>query len=137
MKRFTGTYLLLAVLALASCKAKRSEMIIGSWKISNIVLPVPSEIPDSDKKRFADEMQMQVEEMKKTSSYEFFPDGTFNYKMMGHDNKGNWKFTTDETKLILSKDSRSDTTKVLELTKEKFVLEVKEKDEKELITLIK
>jgi hypothetical protein len=135
MKTKSSLLFAFAALVLTSCTPKKSELVLGTWKVSDISAPVPTEVPDSLKQKFAAQMKMQIEEMKKSTSYEFSKDGSFNCKMMGQENKGNWRFSEDGSKFIMSRDGRMDTTSVVELSKDKFIFEVVEQGDRERITL--
>jgi hypothetical protein len=138
MKKIISILFAAAVVTLVACGgAKKSEMVIGSWKLVDMKAPMPKEIPDSMKAKFEAQMKSQIDEMKKTASFDFSKDGTFTLKMMNQENKGTWKLNEDGSKMTMTQEGKSDTATVVELTANKLEFEVSQQGQKSKITLAK
>jgi hypothetical protein len=138
MKKIISILFAAAVVTLVACGGgKKSDLVVGSWKLANMDAPMPKEIPDSMKTKFEAQMKAQVEEMKKSASFDFNKDGSFSVKMMGQENKGTWKLNDEGSKLMMTQGGKNDTTSVVELSATKFVFEVDQQGQKSKITLSK
>ena len=82
-------------------------------------------------------MKTQIDEMKKTTSFDFNKDGSYTVKMMGQENKGTWKLNEDGSKMTMTQEGKSDTASVVELTASKLEFEVSQQGQKSKITLSK
>jgi hypothetical protein len=138
MKKIISILFAAAVVTLVACGgAKKSDMIVGSWKLVDMKAPMPKEFPDSMKAKMEAQMKAQIDEMKKTASFDFSKDGTFTMKLMNQENKGTWKLNDEGTKMTMTQEGKSDTASVVELTANKLEFEVSQSGQKSKITLAK
>jgi hypothetical protein len=138
MKKIISILFTAAVVTLVACAGgKKSELVVGSWKLADMAAPMPKEIPDSMKAKFEAQMKSQIDEMKKTTSFDFNKDGSYTVKMMGQENKGTWKLNEDGSKMTMTQEGKNDTASVVELTANKLVFEVSQQGQKSKITLSK
>jgi hypothetical protein len=120
------TFLLIciAVISLSSFKItqqKPSEMILGIWKISDVVIADMPVIAPSQKAAFEKELKT----MKDSSSFEMKADGTYhqiNWAGGKVHSDGKWKLSNDAKQLIITnKDGQSDTLDIISLTTHRLV----------------
>jgi hypothetical protein len=137
MKKIISVLFVTAMVALVACGGKKSDLIVGAWKLADMSFNMPKEVPDSMKAKYEAQMKSQLDEMKKSSLTEFNKDGSFNAKMAGQDNKGTWKLNEDGSKITLTKDGKDDVWNILELTAAKFVFEVDQMGQKTKVSLMK
>lgn len=140
MKKIISILFAAAMVTLVSCGGKKADLVVGSWKIADMTVGTSKEIPDSMKARYEAylaELKNQIEEIKKTSSFDFNKDGSLNFKSGGHDNKGTWKITDDGSKLSMTQGGKEDVSDVIELSSSKLVFESVQEGQKTKVTLSK
>jgi hypothetical protein len=128
------------LIALASCGQKKSELIIGKWKIDDIITPVNfKNLDTAQKAQIQKDIQDHVAIQKAFGYYEFFPDG----KAVSFDGKFEfklrWRMNKEENILYLKPPDAVDEVEfVIEtLEKTEFVLTKKDKDGELRIALVK
>ncbi len=125
---------LVVVTGLISCAGNKADRVASKWKISDIILN--REIP-TDQKAMADE---RINEMKKTSYFDFHKDGSFESLMFGQREKGTWKLSDDGNKLLIKRDGKDKGENIInlsEISSNKMTIEMDEHGEKIKFLLIK
>jgi len=123
MKKSISLLFVAAVVTLVACGVKKSDLVVGSRKISDASASKPNDVPDSLKSVWEAQMKMQAEAMKKSTAFDFNKDGSFSVKMLGQENKGTWKLNDDGSKIFRTMDGRTDTANVVEISASKMVFE--------------
>jgi|GEM_PF-912867 len=114
--KLLGAFLLLASVAIISCKGKTAkDLIINKWKFTELGGKAGDEMPDSVKKQVIE-----------SSAIEFKKDGTYEATGGFKDSAQHGTYSlSDDGKFMYSKDSNQsspDTLKILELTTGKMVV---------------
>jgi hypothetical protein len=113
-----------AILLLVACGgAKKSKLVVGNWKVADMSVPMPPNMPDSLKTKYDSALKVQIESMKASSSFNYKEDGTYNYNLGGQAGDGTWKLNDAATELTLTEKGKSDINKVVELTENKLTIE--------------
>jgi hypothetical protein len=138
MKKITGIILL--CILISACGSKNSELIIGKWKIDDIVTPVDwSKVPEDRKQQIQQDIQDHVAIQKSFGYYEFFPEG----KAVSFDGKVEfdfrWRLNEDEDLIYFKPPEgvEEDVFTIAELEEKKLVLTRKDPDGEMRITLVK
>jgi hypothetical protein len=141
MKKILSFFFVAAMVTLVACGGKKSDLLAGSWKMGDMTGDMPKEIPDSLKSRMEAQTKQMVEEMKKTASFDFNKDGTYNIKVSGQETKGKWKMSDDASKITMVDDTkdkdREMTGEIVELSATKFVFSMVQQGSKSTLTLVK
>lgn len=113
----------IAVLLFACGGKNKSKMVVGDWKIADMNVPMPPNVPDSLKQKYDSAFKAQVEMMKKSSTFNYKEDGTYSYNFVGQQGGGQWKTNEDCSEITLTEGGKSDVSKIKELTDNKMVIE--------------
>ena len=114
---------LVAVLFFACGGNKKSKLILGDWKIADMAVPTPPNLPDSLKTQYEEMLKTQVEKVRASSTFNYKEDGTYAYNFAGQAGGGTWKLNEEATEITLTESGKSDVSKVLELTENKLIIE--------------
>jgi hypothetical protein len=135
-----ANYILAFSFLLFGCGQKNSDLIIGKWKIDDIVTAVNwSKVEPERKIQIEKDIFEHVAVQKAVGYYEFFPDGNAN----NFDGRGEygfrWRMNKEET-IIYFKPPQGITEDAFDietLEKTKFVFTKTDKDGETRITLVK
>lgn len=119
------------MISLASCTESREKLILGKWKIEDF--KSNQQIPEGMEQVY----NQMMEQMKNNSSFEFKADKTVTSTMSGITSSGTWSMDK-EGKVVTITDNNTkkpSDAKIMELTKEKMVLEITEAENVMTLTL--
>ncbi|HKC69744.1 MAG TPA: lipocalin family protein [Bacteroidia bacterium] len=114
---------IVAALFFACGGNKKSKLILGDWKIADMVVPMPPNMPDSLKTQYEAMLKSQVEKIKTSSTFSYKDDGTYAYNFAGQAGGGTWKLNEEATELSLTEAGKTNASKIVELTENKLVFE--------------
>ncbi|MFI5151527.1 MAG: lipocalin-like domain-containing protein [Bacteroidia bacterium] len=136
MKKSLLLFVMLALGILSSLAQTKFDLLVGNWKLGDMTMPTPGDMPDSLVVQLKAVYKAQLDTMKKTASFDFNKDGTFLVKIMGQENKGTWAINSNASKMLMTTDNKTDTAFVSELNKLRFVFDVKSGEQKSTVTLV-
>ena len=105
------------MLVLVSCGKKPKDLLARKWKFESREL---SGIPESKKK----DLEEMNAEMRKSTTFEFKSDGTYEFVMPGSTEKGQWTISDDGKSLKTKegKDGKEESNNIEELSASKLIL---------------
>lgn len=128
----TFVFTALVIVGLASCKESPEKLLVGKWKIEDF--KTNQEIPQGMEQVF----KQMMDQMKNNSSFEFKEDKTVVATMSGITSNGTWAIDKEGKKLTMTDNQtkKSSDASIVELSKEKFVLETEDGGQKMTMTLV-
>lgn len=137
MKYYRFIFILFIV---TGCTQNKSEIIIGKWKIDDIVADVNfSKIPEAQRATYRQNMADHFARQKAMGYYEFLENG----KAISFDGKVEfplrWRLSEDEKQLCMKPENevKDDCLRIEEITSVRLVLLFKDKDGEIRTTLVK